>query len=149
MARRLATIAKWINENIPELEAEIEESFCNTDRKYKGSRLRFPGKGRTGNRLLVWLRSMPRHERTQVASMRTSPNYVYCHDGAETYRSNSEVEEWLKEFVTLYRAPRPRGCKVFIPGSDHYPTRRGDCKTCGKRHKWPKDGSKNTDTGAK
>ena len=40
MGRRLSTIAKWINENLPELYAVIEQGYCNTDRKI--GRLRWP-----------------------------------------------------------------------------------------------------------
>jgi len=51
MARRLKTIAKEINETIPELNAAVEQGFYSTDRKV--GRLRWPGKGREGNRILI------------------------------------------------------------------------------------------------
>ena len=53
MSRRLKTIAKYINESLDGYEARIVGGYCNTDRKFSGSRLRWPGKGRTGNRLQV------------------------------------------------------------------------------------------------
>lgn len=89
-ARRLATIAKWINENVAELEAQIVSGYCNTDRKI--GRLRHPGKGRTGNRLIVKLRK--------------TGETVLDHNAAQTYRSNGEVEDWLKGW--LERRPKRR-----------------------------------------
>lgn len=79
-ARRLSAIAAWINSNLAAngFVARIEEGYCNTDRK--AGRLRIPGKGRTGNRLVV--------ERNGAV--------VLDHNSAETYRHNGEVEEWLR-----------------------------------------------------
>lgn len=91
MARRLLTIAKWINENLPELRAHVEEGHCNTDRKI--GRLRWPGKGRTGNQLLVY---------RKVDKVK-----VLDHNSAETYRSNAEVEYWLDRWV---KAECTEGC---------------------------------------
>lgn len=84
MARRLATIAREINESVDGLSAKIERGYCDTDRKIPGSRLRWPGKGRHGNRLIVT------HEATG--------RVVMDHNAAETYRSNSEVEDWLSRW---------------------------------------------------
>lgn len=81
MARRLKTIARWINENVPELTAVVEKGYANTDRKI--GRLRWPGKGRTGNRLVV----------------RRNAVVVLDHNSAETYRTNSEVEYWLERWL--------------------------------------------------
>lgn len=86
MARRLSTIAKWVNSNLADegYRARIENGYCNTDRKV-GS-LRWPGRGRTGSRLIV--------ERHGVC--------VFDHNSAETYRTNAEVEDWLSaELVGL------------------------------------------------
>lgn len=79
-ARRLPAIAAWINANLAGLgiAARIERGYCNTDRKI--GRLRRPGKGRQGNRLIV----------THGGSV------VLDHNAAETYRTNSEVEHWLR-----------------------------------------------------
>ena len=85
MARRLKTIARWINDSLPELHARIERGYCNTDRKIPGSRLRRPGLGRWGNRLIV--------------TRRNNKIVVYDHNGAETYRTNDEVERWLTAWV--------------------------------------------------
>jgi hypothetical protein len=79
MARRLSTIAKHINENWTEYEAKIIEGYCDTDRKI--GRLRLPGKGRTGNRLVV--------------RRKADKKCVLDHNAAETYRSNDEVEYWV------------------------------------------------------
>jgi len=79
-ARRLATLARYINENLDGYEARIEGGFCDTDTKI--GRLRIPGKGRTGNRIKV---------------RRLSDGLlVLDHNSAETYRTNSEVEDWIR-----------------------------------------------------
>lgn len=82
-ARRLKTIAAYINATHGDkLKARIERGYCNTDRKI--GRLRWPGKGRTGNRLIV----------TDAATGKV----LLDHNAAETYRSNDEVEDWLERW---------------------------------------------------
>ena len=84
-ARRLKTIAKYINESLKwaEYEAKVIEGYCNTDRKLGGgSRLIQPGKGRTGNRLVV--------------RRKANKECVLDHNAAETYRTNDEVEQFVK-----------------------------------------------------
>jgi hypothetical protein len=88
MARRLPTIARWINEHCPELEARIVRGYCDTDRKI--GRLRWPGKGREGNKLEVWRRG-------ETDSSRYQP--IFTHNAAETYRNNGEVEDWLRRYL--------------------------------------------------
>lgn len=83
MARRLATIARFINAHLPGYAARIEKGYCSTDRKIPGTRLRHPGKGRWGNELFV--------EKDGVEVLR--------HNAAETYRTNSEVEDWLRREI--------------------------------------------------
>jgi hypothetical protein len=83
MARRLATIARQINEQHEGFTASIRRVEVSTDRKI--GRLRWPGKGRRGNELTVV------HDETGVV--------LLCHNSAETYRRNIEVERWLDEFV--------------------------------------------------
>lgn len=83
MARRLTTIARWINEHLPELDARVAGSSYSTDRKI--GRLRWPGKGRTGNRIIV--------------TRKRGGAVLLDHNSAETYRSNAEVEEWLAAWV--------------------------------------------------
>ena len=78
---RLAAFASWINEHTV-LTAEVERSYTNTDRKV--GRLRAPGKGRHGNRLLV--RDAKGRE-------------IFSHDSSQTYRHNSEVLEWLQRLL--------------------------------------------------
>lgn len=80
-ARRLKTIAAWINANMEGYSARIEKGYCNTDRKPKGARWRIPGKGRTGNLLKVLKGGV----------------VVFRHNAAETYRSNDEVERWVED----------------------------------------------------
>ncbi len=81
-ARRLPAIAKFINENFKNqgYEAVIKEGFCDTDRKIAGTRLRHPGKGRYGNKLVV----------------KKDGQEIFSHNAAETYRTNDEVERWIK-----------------------------------------------------
>lgn len=81
---RLATIARWVNEQFPGWEAHVERGYCNTDRKI--GRLRWPGKGRRGTRLIV-------RERGQSALSRDG--LVLDHNAAETYRHNGEVLDWF------------------------------------------------------
>lgn len=78
MTRRLKIIASWINANMPGYHAEISDGYCNTD--HKVGRQRWPGKGRRGNRLIV------SHDGVSVLD----------HNAAQTYRSNVEVENWLR-----------------------------------------------------
>lgn len=79
MGRRLKTIAADINDNCPGLTARVERGYCNTDRKI--GRLRWPGKGRRGNRLIVT------DDKGEV---------VLDHNATETYRRNEDVEWWLR-----------------------------------------------------
>ncbi len=76
-------IAKWINENRPELVATVERIRVDTDRKI--GRLRWPGKGRWGNRIIV--------KRKRGGAV------LLDHNGAETYRRNDEVEAWLAKYL--------------------------------------------------
>ena len=79
---RLATLARTIEEEWPELSVEIVEGYCNTDSKIAGTHFRRRGKGRTGNRLIV--------------RKRDTGTVVLDHNAAETYRENSEVVEWIE-----------------------------------------------------
>lgn len=92
MTRNLKQIAKHINEH-PDLglKAEVRPSWSNTDRaRPAGLRYRtHTGKGRKGLRLVVTL-------------LRTGK--VVCeHDSSETYRTNSEVEDWLTKWERFDR----------------------------------------------
>lgn len=106
-APQLPTIAKWINANTT-LFAEIDKGYCNTDRKIPGTRMIHPGKGRTGNRIKVYeceahrfeLARMPFSPYAKVQPERKYPNGpLRDHNSAETYRTNSEVVEWLKGYL--------------------------------------------------
>ena len=108
MARRLKTIAKWINENVPELNATVQPSTYSTDRKI--GRLRWPGKGRKGNRLIVT------RKRGDVV--------IIDHNSAETYRTNAEVEEWLARWIA-------GKCTGTWCGSKH----DSRCRLAGQRNK--------------
>lgn len=104
MARRLKTIARVINDLPLGYQAEVVKGYCNTDRKIRGRRIRIPGKGRHGNRLIV-------RDRTGLV--------ILDHNAADPYRQNYEVENWL-EFVReiISRCPEPRKtcpkCKVRL-----------------------------------
>ena len=75
-APRLAAIAAWINGLGNGYTAEIVRGYCNTDRQI--GRLRWPGKGREGNRLVV---------------RAANGDVVIDHNSAETYRVNEEAVE--------------------------------------------------------
>lgn len=96
-ARRLAVIATWINENVPGLRAEMERGYCNTDRHLSGTRLCWPGKGRRGTRIKVY-------DTTKVTPH--GHPVVLDHNAAETYRCNSEVEEWLTRWLEEHPTER-------------------------------------------
>lgn len=87
MARRLSAIAKWIEENHGKdgYRARVGPVTFNTDRKVPGRRLRIPGKGRQGNKLVVT----------------KNGEEIFSHNSAETYRCNEEVERWLEEEFDL------------------------------------------------
>lgn len=84
---RLTAIAKILNEKVPGITATVEKSWSNTDRKIAGSRLIHPGKGRHGNRIIV--------KRTRTGEV------LIDHDSSETYRSNSEVVDKVKDLFKL------------------------------------------------
>lgn len=86
---RLAELARQIEAEFQELETRIEKGYCNTDRKIPGTRLRRPGKGRRGNRLIVFMRGTDRFWRENV---------VLDHNAAETYRCNDDVVRWMERY---------------------------------------------------
>lgn len=89
MARKLPTIAKWINENRPELYASCIPWTTNTDYKPRGFRyITHKGKGRKGYRLTVYLRTGP-----------GKTEEIFEHTSSETYRTNQEVEDWLARYL--------------------------------------------------
>jgi len=83
-APRLKDIAWYVNNFMPEYEAEIEEGYCNTDRKI--GKLRSPGKGRYGNQIII--RNIKTNE------------IIIDHNSAETYRRNNDVCEKLINFLS-------------------------------------------------
>ncbi len=81
--KRLKTLAAFINKNLP-YSATIVEGYCNTDRHIPGTRLRSPGKGRYGNKLVI---------RNRTGCI------VFEHNAAGTYRYNLEVVEWIEKKI--------------------------------------------------
>lgn len=102
-ARRLSAIAAWINarSEILGIRADLHKVSVSTDRPLpKGLRFRVhTGKGRSGNELRIYaVRAL--RERTPFGPRRHGAgDLVHRHNAAETYRSNDEVERWLKHFV--------------------------------------------------
>jgi hypothetical protein len=119
--RRLSTIAAWINANLPELEAKIERSSCNTDTKVAGTRFLRRGKGRRGNRLKVFRRQGG--EVSKIGERRP----IFDHNAAETYRTNDDVERWLHNYSFC--------CKL---GRHQATFGSGPCSTCGAPMTKPK-----------
>lgn len=89
-APSLKKLADMIRLEWPALEVKVEPDSVSTDRKIAGSRLIHPGKGRAGNRLTVSDPSI----REGWAKL---PKVLLDHRSAETYRSNSEVLEWIEQ----------------------------------------------------
>jgi hypothetical protein len=98
MARKLKTIAKWINEwAAPALTATVEPVTVSTDRRMPshpgGGRMhRWPGKGRKGTLLTV---------------KDAAGEIVLSHNSAHGFRTNAEVEEWLARWI-LAQQPKKR-----------------------------------------
>jgi hypothetical protein len=97
-APRLATIAAWVNQHTT-LSAWIDSGFCDTDRKIPGTRIRRPGKGRYGNRLLV-VSDKSFAGRQQGWNREYRNALVVDHNAAETYRHNGEVIDKLHDYLT-------------------------------------------------
>jgi len=94
-ARRLSQLAEVINGD-KRFTARIEKGYCNTDTQVAGTRFRRPGKGRRGNQLIVMMGSVK----------------VLDHNSAETYRSNYEVEAWVKQHVRTTKKCGRDYCKA-------------------------------------
>jgi len=97
MARRLATIAREINADLNGFTAEVIRGYACTDRKV--GRLRIPGKGRHGSRLVV---------------RNADGNVVLDHNSAEPYRRNDEVEAWLAKLKDTIDKQGP-DLRTFCP----------------------------------
>jgi len=121
MGRRLATIAKEINAEVEGFTAQVVPGYCNTDRKIAGTRLIHPGKGREGNKIVV---------------RNAEGNVVLSHNAAETYRTNSEVEEWLAKLKGVI-ALKGSKLRVKCPTCHGKPARLlgrapfAQCQKCG------------------
>lgn len=81
-SRRLKTLARIINENMDDLHASVEYGWESTDSPIPDARLRRVGKGRSTYKLVVTIDS--------------TGQIVFSHNGAETYRRNDEVVQWLE-----------------------------------------------------
>jgi hypothetical protein len=98
MARKLKTIAKWINEYAaPALTATVEPVTVSTDRRVpttpgSGRKARIPGKGRRGTLLTV---------------KDADGEIVLSHNSAHGFRTNAEVEAWLDQWI-LAQQPKKR-----------------------------------------
>lgn len=91
-ARRLGTVAKWLNENTS-YAATVEEGYNSGDRTAAGYvYVTSPGKGQTGNELVV------RDEEHKV---------VLRHNSVEAYRCNADVEGWVVSHCGLDEDAHP------------------------------------------
>lgn len=106
-ARRLASIAAWINANSAalNLRAETRSVKVSTDRHISGTRLRWPGKGRRGVEISVYL--VRGGEKTSWGA----PLPIFTHNSGETYRRNEEVERWLSQYISKMTPKKRRGLK--------------------------------------
>jgi hypothetical protein len=91
MARRLKTIADWINENVEGLTATVKREHYNTDRKV--GRYRIPKKGRWGNAITV---------------TNSKGREVLHHNSANGLRTNAHVEWWLERWLEEHKEETPK-----------------------------------------
>ncbi len=84
-------LAEEIKFRWPELHVQIEHSQVSTDRQI--GRLRWPGKGRTGTRIVV-----------KDSGFKT----LLDHNNAETYRRTSDVRAWMERYATSLKTPSNR-----------------------------------------
>lgn len=88
-------LAKFINSHKlydtkgREVCAHIQSWTENTDRKI--GRLRWPGNGRKGIKLVIWPVGVPPWP----------SNALYEHTSSETYRRHSEAREWVETNLRL------------------------------------------------
>ena len=80
---RLTTLAKFINEKFPDLEAELRSTGnVYKDRQLTGTRLRSPGIREYKGNIL------------KVKDKKTN-GIIFDHDSTDTYRNNVEVCRWI------------------------------------------------------
>lgn len=77
----IKSLAAEIRRRWPELDVRVERGHYSTDRKI--GRLRWPGKGRWGSRILVFSKG----------------HLLLDHNNAETYRHCGEVREWIDKYA--------------------------------------------------
>lgn len=94
-ARRLTTIAKWINENRPELWSNCMKWRVSTNRKPAGSRhITHVGKGYSGYKIWVYAKDVPRP--------------IFEFDNCDPYSTNDVAERWLAEYLVNHKPKRKR-----------------------------------------
>ncbi len=88
----IRTLADEIRRRWPALLVTVEKSHANTDRQI--GRLRWPGKGRDGTRIIV--RDPAQMEPPRWGAKPTNePMVLLDHDNAETYRRTDDVKRWI------------------------------------------------------
>lgn len=115
MRQTIKTLADEIRRRWPELDVKVEQGFACTDRKIPGTRLRHPGKGRLGSRIIV---RDPTHpvvtpggftmgellldqspERSPGAGIEPVVSMSSLAGCPETYRQTDEVRDWIDQRV--------------------------------------------------
>jgi hypothetical protein len=96
----LKTLAEDIRREWPDLYVKVEQDHVSTDWKIPGTRLRHPGKGRRGLRIIV---QDPNH-----AEYPRSASTLLDHSNAETYRRTSDVVAWIERYRAERKAKRRR-----------------------------------------
>jgi hypothetical protein len=96
----IRSLAAEIKKRWPELDVKVEQGHANTDRKIPGTRLRRPGKGRKGARIIV--RDPSRRDDTWLRQ----PRVLLDHNNAETYRRTSEVRDWIERYAVEHKGSR-------------------------------------------
>lgn len=93
-ARKLPTIARWIEENLPELEVVLDKHTVRPQHKIRGTRIvSSPGKPRTGYRLRVYRRGEKGWDHFAERGK------LLDHDTTDGYHQNAEVERWLQQYL--------------------------------------------------
>lgn len=84
MARRIPTLARYINEHVAGLTAHVEKGYNQPQRKLFG-RVSWFGKEQVGNRLIVHVTGQP--------------GWVLVdHNATEPYRCNQEIEDFIGQW---------------------------------------------------
>ena len=93
----LKDLVKYVNMFLAQslgVTATLRTSWSSTDRPVPGTRLRHPGRGRTGRKLEVFNDAAMPFPLPWGGTAKKG-EVVFSHDSSETYRHNTEVCQWI------------------------------------------------------